>query len=654
MLETPNMLFTIVAFYRKILWRKGFIYAFSLLSLAAQVQPASGSELTIDKRAHIPLESHAFYTRDSSRSLDANAIGMLDEASWTSLKDKSLSLGFTRDAVWIRFRINIPAAEANLDNRLLVVDNTLFTSVNMYSRTGEQPWAMHPSLSPSSGATTLYPTFEIFAAQPGVTDYLLRIESGPSLSSTFSLWQAKAWLSRNEKKDFLVGAAYGGYLLLILLYASFAAWTRDPMHLAYTLYIGANFVAALLASAWPRILWPHLSSEFWVNALGVGVSIPIVLGTWFAVLMLKINENWDGLGKRLIIVSSGFTTLGVIGSALGYYVEVIPFVMSYLVILMVLGMLLALSLAVRGDKSGQLFLLAFGLYIVGVLARVLRNLLTLDYHIWIDQLYQAGTFMHMMVMSVGIFTTYSRLKLEAQTAHTRLEAQEKLRVEQRDFLTLVSHELRNPMAIISASTDNMARDESLNDAVKTRVKKIQRATQRIQELMEQFLSNERLLQDSHRLKHGDNEIRALCKAAASDLPEQALPVLAWRNGPAIRLRCDGDLVKVAVYNLMINAWRHSPNGSPIEISISSDEEWCTVDVCDRGPGIPEGEQQHLFKRFYRGTQSVDKPGTGLGLYLVKTIAERHGGHVRASARKNGGTIFSLSLPLQQTPAKPPA
>lgn len=647
------MLFMIVSFYRKFLWKKGILCSFSLLFLLPQVLYAEGSELTIDNQAHIPLESYAFYTRDSSRQLDAQAVAKLDNTQWTSLREKSLSLGFTRDAVWVRFRVNVPDGAGSSDNRLLVVDNTLFTSVDLYSRTGNHTWIKHPSLSPSSGVTTLYPTFEILGGQPGATDYLLRIESGPSLSSTFSLWQAKAWLSRNEKKDFLVGAAYGGYLLLIALYAAFATWTRDRMHLAYTLYIAANFVAALLASAWPRILWPHLSSDFWANALGVGISIPIVLGTWFGVLMLKINDNWNGLGKRLIVVSSAFTALGVIGSALGYYVEVIPFVMSYLVILMVLGMLLAFTLAVRGDKSGQLFLLAFGLYIVGVLARVLRNLLTLDYHIWIDQLYQAGTFMHMLVMSVGIFTTYSRLKLEAQTAHTRLEAQEKLRVEQRDFLTLVSHELRNPMAIISASTDNMARDDSLHETVKARVKKIQRATQRIQELMEQFLSNERLLQDSHRLKHGDNELRALCKAAASDLPEQALPALAWKNGPAIRLRCDGDLVKVAVYNLMINAWRHSPAGSPIEISIVATEELCTVEVCDRGPGIPEGEQQHLFKRFYRGTQSVDKPGTGLGLYLVKTIAERHGGHVRASARKGGGTIFSLTLPRQQKPAKPP-
>ena len=251
--------------------------------------------------------------------------------------------------------------------------------------------------------------------------------------------------------------------------------------------------------------------------------------------------------------------------------------------------------------------------------------------------------MHMLVMSVGIFTTYSRLKAEAQTARTRLEAQEKLRVEQRDFLTLVSHELRNPMAIISASTDNMARDSSLNDAVRARVHKIQRASRRIQELMEQFLSNERLLQDSHHLK-----------SAAADLPEQALPALAWRNGDPIALRCDGDLVKVAVYNLMINAWRHSPPQTPIEITTSSDDQLCTVEVADRGPGIPEGEQANLFKRFYRGTQSVDKPGTGLGLYLVKTIAERHGGEVCAKARKGGGTVFTLTLPRQQSPAKPAA
>ncbi len=612
---------------------------------------AAASELTIDNRYHIPLESHASFWRDSTQQAQPEDAGAVPAQHWTPLASQPLSLGFTRDVVWVQFDA---LAELSAGERLLVLDNVLLSDVRLYVQTPSRDWNELPSVARLSGAPTMYPTFAINPISGERHRYLIRIESTPSVSTSMGLWQAQYWLSRNEKKDFFMGAAYGGYLLLVVLYAAFAIWTRDRMHMAYTLYIGANFLAALLASAWPRMLWPELTNTFWDNALGVGVSLPLVLGSWFGVLMLGVHAQWPRASRTLVAVSAGVTLIGVVGSVAGHYVEVMPLVLSYLVFLLVLGMGLATYQAIRGHSPAQLFLLAFGLYIVGVLARVLRNLLLLEYHLWIEYLYQAGTFMHMLVMSVGIFTTYSRLKAEAQTARTRLEAQEKLRVEQRDFLTLVSHELRNPMAIISASTDNMARDSSLNDAVRARVHKIQRASRRIQELMEQFLSNERLLQDSHHLKHADHDLRALCKSAAADLPEQALPALAWRNGDPIALRCDGDLVKVAVYNLMINAWRHSPPQTPIEITTSSDDQLCTVEVADRGPGIPEGEQANLFKRFYRGTQSVDKPGTGLGLYLVKTIAERHGGEVCAKARKGGGTVFTLTLPRQQSPAKPAA
>jgi two-component system, sensor histidine kinase LadS len=638
-------------FYRKRPHFLTFCRWFIVLVWCSVQSLARPSELIIDNRSHISLASHATFLRDSRGDKGPDAVAAVPQAQWTRLTQHSLSIGFTRDVVWVRFdALNTTAGGP----RLLVLDNVLLTRVQLFERTAAPGWRELPSVAMHSGAPTLHPTFAIEPAVGVPHAYLLRIESTPSLSTTIGVWQPQFWQSRNEKKDFLMGAGYGGYLVLIVLYAAFSAWTRDRMHLAYTLYIAANLVAALLASAWPRTLWPHWPNSFWDSVLGIAVSVPLLLGTWFAVLMLDMHTRWPRASRLLIGLSGAVTVLGVTGSVAGWYVEVMPVVMGYLVLLLLLSMGLATAQAIRGHAAARLFVLAFGLYTVGLLARVLRNLQWLDYHVWIEHLYQAGTFVHMLVMSVGIFTAYSRLKEEAQSARSRLEAEAKLRVEQRDFLTLVSHELRNPMAIISASTDNMARDHSLGDQARNRVHKIQRASGRIQELMEQFLSNERLLQDSHTLQYADHDLRALCKSAAADLPEPALPTLAWRNGTPIALCCDGELVKVAVYNLMVNAWRHAGAQAPIEISTGANHSECWVEVADRGPGIPADEQANLFKRFHRGHQSVDKPGTGLGLYLVKTIAERHGGRVAAHNRKGGGTVFTLTLPLQHSPASVPA
>lgn len=100
----------------------------------------------------------------------------------------------------------------------------------------------------------------------------------------------------------------------------------------------------------------------------------------------------------------------------------------------------------------------------------------------------------------------------------------------------------------------------------------------------------------------------------------------------------------AVCNLIDNAVKYTPAGGRVTVEAVSYELFCRINVTDTGPGVPEEELGKLFRRFYRGAGASDSEGVGVGLYLVRQIAEGQGGYVKAFSKPGKGTRFSLYLP----------
>ena len=100
----------------------------------------------------------------------------------------------------------------------------------------------------------------------------------------------------------------------------------------------------------------------------------------------------------------------------------------------------------------------------------------------------------------------------------------------------------------------------------------------------------------------------------------------------------------AIVNLVDNAIKYTHNGGHISVTVESYQFFSSVNVTDDGSGIPEDEQSKVFQRFYRGQEHQSEEGIGIGLYLVRQIAEGQGGYVRVKSTKNKNTTFSLYLP----------
>jgi two-component system sensor histidine kinase KdpD len=112
---------------------------------------------------------------------------------------------------------------------------------------------------------------------------------------------------------------------------------------------------------------------------------------------------------------------------------------------------------------------------------------------------------------------------------------------------------------------------------------------------------------------------------------------------------DGVLMEQVLINLLDNAIKYTPAGSPIEIGVSLTDGRVLVEVADRGPGLPPGHETRVFEKFYRGPVVGTAGGVGIGLTICRGIVEAHGGRIWAAARPGGGAVFSVALPVADTP-----
>jgi two-component system, OmpR family, sensor histidine kinase KdpD len=217
------------------------------------------------------------------------------------------------------------------------------------------------------------------------------------------------------------------------------------------------------------------------------------------------------------------------------------------------------------------------------------------------------------------------------------------------LLNAVSHELRTPIAAIetAASGWHAGLDRAVQNSL---VAEIREATVRLSRLVSNLLDMARL-ESGHVKPRMDwcdvNDIvNAALKRVGGMLAPRDISVKLPQNFPLVR--ADFRLVEQALVDLLINASMHTPAGTPVEVSAAAEKQTVAITVADRGPGLPPEAIPRIFDKFYRAP-GAPAGGTGLGLSIVKGFIEAQGGEVHVANRPAGGAIFTITLPLQESP-----
>jgi signal transduction histidine kinase len=232
----------------------------------------------------------------------------------------------------------------------------------------------------------------------------------------------------------------------------------------------------------------------------------------------------------------------------------------------------------------------------------------------------------------------------------RVEELAQLSQLRSDFVSLVSHELRSPMAaVIGAARTLQDRWRMLTaEQRESFLALIGDETARLAELVGDVLDTSRIEAGTFSYRFEEVDLGRVVDEAIETavLAQQEVPVVASGHGALPAIRGDRTRLRQVLGNLIENAVKYSPEGGEVRVSVAAANGEVRIAVRDAGPGIPRDHQARIFEKFGRvEVPGASKPGTGLGLFIARSIAEAHGGSLDVSSGAEPGSTFTLTLPV---------
>jgi PAS domain S-box-containing protein len=246
----------------------------------------------------------------------------------------------------------------------------------------------------------------------------------------------------------------------------------------------------------------------------------------------------------------------------------------------------------------------------------------------------------------------TELREAERSLRSALEKEKELHALKSRFVSMASHEFRTPLSTIMSSVDLIGRytEQANDDRVEKHVSRIRGKVREMTAMLNEFLSLERIEQG-----------QVVCTPVELDIVHQCIELIEElkalaKTGQAIDFDHEGDernvtldrqMLSNAITNLVTNAVKYSPEGKRVVLRTAITKGRLTITVKDQGIGIPKEDQQHMFERFFRGSNATTIQGTGLGLNLVKRYLEMMGGAIRFTSAP-GNTVFTAELPQHLT------
>ncbi|MBK5654493.1 hypothetical protein QU42_15655 [Bradyrhizobium sp. UASWS1016] len=255
--------------------------------------------------------------------------------------------------------------------------------------------------------------------------------------------------------------------------------------------------------------------------------------------------------------------------------------------------------------------------------------------------------------AIELMLSQRSLSQQATMLEERLAQEQRLNQLQQDFVSMASHEFRTPLTVIDAQAQRLAKTSQVTTGaeIAERAGKIRKAVLRMTTVIDKLLNSSRLVDGDTQLYFHPVEIDL--RVILDEVCQLHRDVAAQANihqalgATSLPVLGDAKLLFQMFGNLISNALKYSPDGSLIEVAAAIEGDQVAIAVRDHGMGIPRKDIASVFDRYTRGSNVSGIVGTGVGLYLVKIVAELHGGSVGVESKEDEGSCFTIRLPLSR-------
>jgi signal transduction histidine kinase len=598
-----------------------------------------------------------------SRAVGVPLEATIDEIAQKSEKDRFvylprlLSGGYSPIAHWYRFTVlrtgNSPQDWVLALGAPVINDIRVYVP-NAYGGFDERKLGDHiPPVERQLATRRHAATFSLPPDQP-ITIYV-RLVSNSVLMFSAEIWQAEALIGSESTTSFIHGSYFGILAVVILVYSLFGLWLKDGALLGYVAYVSTLFIMNLGINGFVPVIFP--SHPYWLPDIVTGGGTLLSCITPFLMWdrFLDMRKNFPRL--HLIYMFLFFALIpGVAFIRTDYYGF---FATNYPLIAIVTGYTsLAFTLHVIWRSGFKIILfLYFVAFFVATTAGTFRMMLILGLvhsTFATEYSFQIASIVHILLLSLAL--AYRIREIDRDRACAREEAVISARraEEQRQFVGMLSHEFRAPLANIDKATQMIELTvKTMSSRAFEKLGVIRTSAKRLSSMVDSFLGAEALKHGNLALHRERVKLSEIMYAALLRHVHDGITArLLLKIEPAeLAADLDRDMMETAISNLLDNALRYSPAGTAIVVRVKELKSGLAISIADKGLGMSREEIGRVGTMYFRAQSAKGTKGSGLGLHMVKMIAAAHGGACEIESQIGKGTIVTLLLPLRAGDAK---
>jgi len=636
-------------------FQAGFLF-FVLLLIPINLYAIERNTLELKNEPVIDLNQGKYLIyKDASANINIDEIRKLQSQGRFTRIQRGLSAGYVPDAYWLYFSLNKTDLEPSI--WWLEVLPPFLDDIQLYhfNSTDSLDFRKGGDFTLHSNKEEDYRgTIFKFDLEAGKHEFYIRLKTSSTMAAFIKLWQPEAFNKSLRSEYFLFGLYFSLILTVFIFNAFNYATTRKAIYLAFSGYLFLNLIHWLGNNGFIfEFIFPQ--HPLLANlALGVSLSLSVSLAFVFFCLLFELKKYHPYIYYLTPIgIVLGIVT--AISTPLGYYQLFIPWLLLVGIISLLTSPWVMLRLWRSGEIWNRLIVVGYSGYIILVGINILGSLSLLRYDELNIMIGMASNIFQILVHHFAILMHYRKIEKEhahaltaAEKAKQQIEYEQAFNKEQSQLLSMITHEIRTPIAIIDAANESLQlideKGQNSQDDKDRRYQRIHKAVKRMNMVMDMAIAqkdNEALplIPEELDLIALTHEVIGLSGVGAEtriklEVTESHISVVA-----------DKRLMRIALLNLIDNALKYSPGKSIINITITASGDnnlrWI---IRDQGIGISAGMEQKIFEKFIRGDERSNQPGMGLGLYLVSNIIQRHQGKIEISNRQGGGSVFTIHLP----------